>query len=64
MSFNLEIPLIWMEELEKKYHINLHVDMYEDTNAMYFYIDLGYKKEYLGCTYEQVEWELMDRYGY
>lgn len=63
MSFELEIPLQWMEEVEEKYNIKLYVDMYENT-VMEFYIDHGYNKEFIGNTFEQVEWELMDRYGY
>lgn len=64
MSFGLEIPLQWMEELENKYHINLHIDMYEDDGRMEFYIDHGFNKEFIGSSFDQVEWELMDRYGY
>lgn len=64
MSFELQIPLQWMHELEDKYHIELYVEMYEEDGSMEFYIDHGYKKEFIGSSFDQVEWELMDRYGY
>lgn len=66
-QFNIpfEIPLEQLEQLERKYGIELHVDQYEDVDTPdAYFIKASNSYIYIGHTLDSAIQYLVDTYGY